>query len=244
MDEEIKERVFQHLMNIWINPEIERRKLSGEFGNNFLLLRAQVVFSLDNGRNYVRINNEVKAVVTCKINKSKNKGDTVYEGDVGNIEKIELTDEDFNRAHVTLLLFKNNWIVSFDFRYNKKRIQEHIEAAREFFESAKDNLSKKRLRPFFEDAFASAELSAKSILLTLPDKKILEGRDHPARLSKFSSWANLGNVNIEFSNTLFKLNSLRDSARYLHSEDFKKENPEKIVSVLKEMIDLAEKSKS
>src|SRR3989344_7852179 len=113
--------------------------------------------------------------------------------------------------------FSKYWIFSFDFRYNKEIIKKHIEASKEFYESAKDNIEKNRLRPFFEDAFASAELSAKSILLALPDKKILTGRNHKERLDKFWNWADLGNVKIEFSETLSKLSSLRDSARYLYS---------------------------
>lgn len=242
MNEEIGKKVFQQVMDIWINPEIERRKKLGKIDNSFILFKAQIVFSLDNGKNYVRLNNEVKAIAKCKVNKNKNKGEMVYEKDVDNIEKIELTDTDINCAHITLLLFKNNWIISFDSRYNKERAKEHIEASKEFYESAVDNLNKNRLRPFFEDAFACAELSAKSILLQFPDKKILHGRNHKNRIFKFENWAKLGNVKIEFSTTLSKLDSLRDSARYLHSNDFKNENPKEIISLLKEMINFAEKS--
>lgn len=242
MDEEIGKKVFQQVMDIWINPEIERRKKIGKIDNSFILSKAQIVFSLDNGKNYIRLNSEVRATAKCKINKDKNKGEPVYEVDVDEIEKIELIDSDFNCAHITLLYFKNNWIISFDFRYNKERAKEHIEASKEFYGSAIDNLNKNRLRPFFENAFACAELSAKSILLQLPDKKILYGRNHKDRISKFENWARLGNVRLEFSTTLSKLGSLRDSARYLHSDDFKNENPREIISLLKEMIDFTELS--
>jgi len=242
MDKEIKEKVFQQMMDLWINPEIGRRKSFGKIDDTFVLSKAQIVFSLDNGINYVRLNDEVKAIAKCKINKPKNKGEIVYDKDVDIIEKIELTNEDSNCAHLTLLLFKNDWIISFDFRYNKKRIQEHIEASKEFYESAIENLDKNRLRPFFENAFASAELSAKSVLLSLPDKKILEGKNHKDRIEKFDNWAKLGNVKIEFSTTLSNLKNLRDSARYLSSDKFKEEDPNKIKTILKEMIDFAEKS--
>jgi len=241
MDEEIGQKVFQQTMDIWVTPEIERRKSSKNIGDNFLLSKAQIIFSLYGG-NKVRLNDEVQAIITCKINKSKNKGEEVYDNDIDDIQKIELTDKDPNCAHITLLLFKNKWIIFFDSRYNKEIIQEHIKASKEFFESAKDNLTKNRLRPFFENAFASAELSAKSILLMLPNKKILEGRNHKNRLSEFDNWANLGNVKINFSTTLSKLDSLRDSARYLHSENFKKENPNEIIENLSEMIKSAEES--
>ena len=105
-----------------------------------------------------------------------------------------------------------------------------------------DNLNKNRLRPFYENAFASAELSAKSVLLALPDKKILEGKNHEDRVEKFKNWAKLGNVKIEFSTALSNLKDLRDSARYLSSEDYKKEDLNKIIRILKDMIDFVEKS--
>lgn len=236
MDEEMKQKVFQQVRDFFVAPEIEKRRKEGRISEGTLISKIQIIFSLDKGRNVVRLNEEVKAIVIGKANKSINKGDIVYEGDLNNIEKIELTDEDINCAHITLLLFKNNWIVFFDFRYNKERIKEHIEASKEFYESALDNLNKNRLRPFYENAFASAELSAKSILLALPDKKLLEGKNHKDRLKKFKNWAELGNVKMEFSTTLSSLKDLRDSARYLSSDDFKKEDPNKIKAILEEMI--------
>lgn len=240
MNEEIRQKVFQQVIDIFIIPEIERRKKDRKIDVNFILSKAQIVFSLEKGKNEVRLNEEVKATIQCKINKPKKKDEIVYENDIDNIEKIKLTNNDINCAHITLLLFKNNWIISFDFRYNKEISKDHIEASKEFYESAKDSLEKNRLRPFFENAFASTELSVKSILLMLPDKKILEGKKHKERIDYFNNWANLGNVKIEFSTTLSKLNSLRNSARYLSSEDYRKEDPNRIAPILKEMIDFAE----
>ena len=242
MDEEIKQRVFQQVMDIFVIPEIEKRRKEGKISEGATISKMQIVFSLDDQKNYVRLNNEVKAIATGKANKSINKGDVVYEDDIVNIEKIELTDDDLNCAHITLLLFKKKWIISFDFRYNKERIKEHIEASKEFYGSALDSLDKNRLRPFYENAFASAELSAKSVLLALPDKKILEGKNHKDRIKKFENWAKLGNVKMEFSTTLSGLSDLRDSARYLSSDKFKKEEHNKIKNILKAMIDFAEES--
>jgi len=242
MDEEIKKRFFQQINDFWITPEIEKRKNLNRLPNDFKLRSVQIIFSLDRGWNKVRLNEEVKAIARSKINRSIKKGETVYENDIDNIEKIELTDDDKNCAHITLLLFKNNWVVSFDFKYNKNRIKEHIDASKEFYESAKDSLGKDRLRPFFECAFASAELSAKAILLTLPDKNILYGKNHEDRINQFKNWTELGNAPKEHSDVLTRLKSLRSSARYLCSTEFRKENSDKIVQTLKEMIEFAEKN--
>lgn len=240
MNKEVGQRLYQQVMDIWVNPEIEKRRKIGKINDNFTLSKIQIVLSLDQRKNKVRLNEQVKAIVKSKINKPIKKGDSVYESDIDSIENIELTNKDSNCAHITLLFFKNNWTISFDFRYNKERIKEHIAASKEFYEAAKFNLDNNLLRPFFENAFASAELSAKGILLMLPDKKILFGRDHKDRLSKFENWAKLGNVKSEFNSTLSRLSSLRDSARYIHSDAYKKENPQIILNTLKEMINFAE----
>lgn len=240
----MKQRVFQQVMDIFVIPEMERRRKEGKIKDGTIISKMQIVFSLDKGTNVIRLNEEVKAIAEAKLNKPKKieKGDVIYEVEVNAIENIKLTDEDLNCAHITLLLFKNNWIISFDFRYNKERVKAHIEASKEFYESAINSLDNDRLRPFYENAFASAELSAKGILLTLPDKKILEGKNHKDRINKFENWAKLGNVKIEFSTTLSSLSDLRDSARYLSSDKFKEENPHKIKVILKEMIDFTENS--
>ncbi len=240
MNKDIAQKLFQQTIDLWIKPEIEKRKSLNRLPEDFILKSAQIIFSLDRGWNKVRFNEEVKAIVNCKINCSKNKGEPVYEKDIDEIESISLTEKDPNCAHITLLLFKNNWVISFDFAYNKKRIEEHVEASKEFFESAKDNLEKKRLRPFFENCFACAELSAKAVLLQLPDKKILHGKKHESRINQFKNWAVLGNVKQEYSEVLEKLSKLRSSARYLCSTEFKNEKPDEILSKLDEMIKFAE----
>lgn len=240
MMEQISQKLFQQTMNIWIQPEIDKRGREKRLPDNFNLKSAQIVFSLDRGWTKVRLNEEVKAVADVKINVPKNKGEPIYEHEVDDIKSIKLTDEDPNSAHITLLRFKNKWIIGFDFRYNKKCIKYHIEAAKEFLESAKDNILKNRLRPFFENSFACAELSAKAILLQLPDKTILHGKDHKSRIEKIRNWADLGNVKNEYSTTLSKLNSLRSSARYLSSTQYKKENTSDIIKTLEEMIMFSE----
>ncbi|MBU1198913.1 MAG: HEPN domain-containing protein [Nanoarchaeota archaeon] len=240
MNQDTSQKLFQQTMEMWIEPEIDKRKSFNRIPDDFKLKSAQIIFSLDRGWNKVRLNEEVKAIAKCKVNCAKKKGDSVYEKDIDEIESIDLTEKDPNCAHITLLLFKNNWVISFDFMYNKKRINQHIEAAKEFLDSAKENLEKKRLRPFFENSFACAELSAKAVLLQLPDKEILQGKNHETRINRFKNWANLGNVKQKHSHILERLNQLRSSARYLCSTEFKNENPEGIISKLNEMITFAE----
>ena len=244
-DDETKQRVFQQVMDIFVNPEIERRRKEGTIKDGTLITKMQIVFNLDKGKNEIRLNEDVKAIVKGRATRDIQKGEAVYETDIDAIEDIELTDEDVNCGHITLLLFKNNWIISFDFRYNKEKVREHIEASKEFYETATNSLENNRLRAFYENAFATAELSAKSILLLLPDKDILNdksSKSHGKIKNKLNNWTNLGNVKMEFSTTLSKLRDLRDSARYVHSDKYKEEDPNKIKDIIKEMVVFAENS--
>lgn len=241
-NDETKQRVFQQVIDIFVNPEIERRRKEGTIKDGTLITKMQIVFNLDKGKNEIRLNEDVKAIVKGRATRDIQKGEAVYEKDIDAIEDIELTDEDVNCGHITLLLFKNNWIISFDFRYNKERVREHLEASKEFYETATHSLENNRLRAFYENAFATAELSAISVLLTLPSKEILECRNHKKRLSQFKDWADLGNVKMEFSTTLSGLSELRDSARYIHSDKFKEEDPNKIKDIIKDMVVFAENS--
>ena len=229
-EKKASERTLQQIFDVWINPEIERRKKE-----DFKVSKAQIVFSVGESPR-VRLNDEVKAIFRDKVNNLIDERDLVFGKNIEEIDHIELTNGDANSAHITLLKFKDNWMIWLDFIYNKKKIEEHIEASKEFYESAKESFEKGRLRSFFENAFASAELSAMSHLLRLPNKGILTGRSHKDRREKYKEHANLGNVRPTFSHTLSKLSLLRDSARYLHSDDYKNEDPSRILRVLEEMI--------
>ena len=237
--EDIAQKVFNQVLEIWVLPEIKRRKEKGRMDDKFILRRAQIIFSGDRGWNKIRLNDEVKAIMLAKANKTINKGDPIYETDISSIKNIELTEQDPNAGHITILRLKNEWIISFNFLYNKKMSKERIEAATEFLESAEENMDKNRLRPFFENSYACAELLTEAILITFVDKEKL--KDHRSRLSAIKGWAELGNVKEDFHTTLHLLTSLRSSARYMQSTVFKQENPEDIIKVLREMKEFVSK---
>jgi len=240
MDEETGQKVFQNVMNIFIIPEIEKRKKDRRIDNSFVLRAGQIVMSRDNG-NSVRLNGEVKAIAKSIAAKTIKKNDLVFEEDIKNIKELKLTEEDKNCAHITLLRFKDKWLIFTDFRYDQEDSKEHINASKEFYESAKENLKKKRLRPFYENSFASAELSTKASLMLFIDKKNLS--NHRNRTEHLEKWAELGNIPKNFSDTLKKLaTDLRYSARYLEGDAYKRENSAEIATTIKEMIEFSEKN--
>jgi len=57
------------------------------------------------------------------------------------------------------VLFKGQWYdINFDFKYNKQKARERLDAAVEFLEAAKINRKKLLLRPMAENLFAAIEL--------------------------------------------------------------------------------------
>ncbi len=227
--EEIK-RAFDQAMDIWIKPEIERRKKKGWLKGDFKFSRAQIIFT-PKKLPRIKFNKEVVVKAKARAKRKILKGEQVTTSDISSIEEI-IVDCPPNSGHITLIFFLDRWVVAFDSRYNKKKIKEFIKASREFYESAKDNLEKKRLRPFFENCWATAELCSACHFLSL-------GQDygkHDENLENFKKWSELGNVDKKHSDTLNKLNHLRKSARYLYTSEFKKENPEIYLQAIEEMI--------
>jgi hypothetical protein len=237
MEEEIGQKIFQQVMDIWVIPEIERRKYSGRIDQNFILNGAQIVFSFEWRFPKIRINDEIKAVMEGKINRDIKKGEKVYEKDLDSIESIKLTNEDSNCGHITILRFRDKWVVSFDANYNKKIRKEYLDASKEFYKSASENLDQNYLRVFYDNAFSSAELCALSILLSWSSKKIINDKKHYQRIEFFEKAAEVNKTN--HPKLLRKLKNLRQSARYLSNDDFQREKHEEIKSALKEMIDFA-----
>ncbi len=240
MGEEIGQKVFQQVIDLWVNPEIERRKKLGIIKESLVLSKIQIIFSLERGYNKVRFNEEVKAIAEIKVNRGIEKGEIVTENDADEIRNIRLSDEDRNCAHITLLRFKDKWIIAFDARYHQKLRAEYLKASKEFYESIKDNLEKGRLRVFYDNAFSSAELCVMSILLGWLNRDIIDNKKHHQRYNVFKNFVDVGNGKPTYSDTLKDLDGIRKSARYLASSLYEQEDPNKISSILKEMIDFAE----
>jgi uncharacterized protein (UPF0332 family) len=230
--EEIK-RAFDQAMDIWIKPEIENRKKKGWLKDSFELKRAQVIFT-PGQKAKIKFNEDIEIIAKSRLNRSVIKGEEIKVSDINSVEEF-IVDCPPNSGHITIFRFLDSWIFIFSARYNKKKIKDFTVASREFYESAKDNLEKKRLRPFFEDCWASAELSSACHFLSLGQ----EYSAHRGNLEKFKNWAELGNVKKQYSDMLYKLNDLRKSARYMHTDEFKKEKPKIFLEVIEKMLDEA-----
>ena len=212
-DPKMGEVLIKEVFNLWINPEIERRRKSGQIRRMLRLKAAQVVMTVD-GAPEVRLNEEVKIVIRMRATKAVKAGEVFVIDDTMEIEDMELTDADPNAGHVTLFGHGGAWRIKFDFRYNSERCREILTIAREFLDTAASCQRKKNLSAFVDNLFSATELMAKAELLMIPDKAILYAKSHGVVSPKYNMWGKLGNTDQAYVQLLNRLSSLRKPARY------------------------------
>jgi uncharacterized protein (UPF0332 family) len=213
---EFNDNFFKHIAELYIDPEIKRRRDENRLPGDLVLTAIQVVMNHD-APNEVRLNDEVSATVIGNFSRPVTDGDEVSIDDLESIVDIQLTDRDPNAGHVTLLVHRGKWVGRFDFRYNAARSRGHVSAAREFLDAAATSLHKEHWRPFVDNLHSATELLAKGILL-LHDQLMLTGRSHGIVHSRFNQWGHLGNIDPRHTALLNKLATLRGPARYLKTD--------------------------
>lgn len=217
-DVNLGQALLEQTLQLWIQPELARRQSLGTLAHDFQLRQAQVLLEVDRPP-IVRLNEEVRAVVRAVAQRAIQPGEEVGEEDLGDISTILLTDADPNAGHVTMVLHRGAWWIAFDFRYNAGRVNEHIQAAREFLDSATADLDASRLRSFCESLLAAAELLAKARLLQLPEPKVLRSKTHGTISSEFNRWArSWPDLHSGFAGVFNRLQDLRGRARYLRGD--------------------------
>lgn len=216
-ESELARNVLQGTFNLWVAPEIERRKQAGRIPASFVLNGAQVILNLDADAPEIRLNEEVRATARIKASRAFQRGESVKASEVEEIYAILLTELDPNAAHVTMVRIRNFWFVAFDFRYNPTRANEAHAAAGEFLGCAESALDKGHARAFVENLFSAMELMAKADLLTFPDpeKVVLKARSHGTISAKYNWLRKTGGIEPEYTELLNQLTDLRPLARYL-----------------------------
>lgn len=169
----------------------------------------------------VRLNSEVVALgeVRLKEGITKKPGEPIYTNEVAGFDSIKLHgDEAQDCGHATLIRLGDTWSIAFDFRYNKSLSKRHLQTAQEFFDAAVVSCERKQWSAFADTLFSAAELTAKALLLSMPDPKFRKKASHGAVHSKFNRFASLGNVEQSQRQAFNSLSELRGRARYLKGE--------------------------
>lgn len=218
LDEAARKRTFDHVMEIWFEPEIRRRQDAGTAPKPFPLRAAQVIIYPGNRPHEVRLNEEVEAIGHMKLKDgiTKAEGDTVYLHELEGVPSIHLPETaDPNCGHFTLILISDRWYGSFDFRYNKGKATELLAAAEEFFETASDALAAGRLRAAMDNLFSAAELAAKAYVISTPLPGDTEAKSHGIVHSRFNMFSRHGNIESEHRKSFNALAAARATARYV-----------------------------
>lgn len=212
-DPKMGDSLMQQALNLWIKPEIERRRQSGQIPSNFALTAAQIVMNVDAPLE-VRLNQEVKIALMFHATKPIAPGEAFVFDDNIQIDGIELTNADPNAGHVTLFKTGQTWQIKFDFRYNANRCSEVLSLANEFLHAAAVSLRRGNVCAFVDNLYSATELIARAELLLIPDKSILGPKAHAVVHDKYNMWGKLGNTDEAHVKLLNRLSNLRKPARY------------------------------
>lgn len=219
MSQEAAEKLLTEAFAYWINPEIERRRSAGKLGHSFELYGAQVIFPADGWEVEVRLNEEVRAVAQVRAARAIERGQAVTHDDIDEIEDIELTEQDPDSGHVTIILRPaGGWAISADLRRNATRIADHADAAREFIDAAAWSHDNNKSRPFIENIIAACELMARAFLIVRPDPTLLSAKSHNVVTTRFNLASQAGDVDPSHARLLNQAWQLRRPARYLSGE--------------------------
>lgn len=209
---------------LWVNPEVDRRLQEDRLPVDFALHSVQIIFPspLDDKGNYVRLNEEVRALAKVKMNRSIEQGELVYERDIDDIEIIELADpSEPNAGHLTMLRIAGKWFIGFDFRRDKRRAREHLARAQEFLRVARLSFRRNLIGPGFDCLHSAAELAAKAELLAfmgLWPARPRDLKDHGFIRGRYGRWTGLGNAPKRANSALKRLSELRGRARYVEGD--------------------------
>ncbi|MBE7519269.1 MAG: HEPN domain-containing protein [Thermoflexaceae bacterium] len=217
-DREMGEAIFRQAFDLWINPEIERRREAERIDKPLELRAAQIVIEPDGSGPAVRLNDEVRGVFVASSTRPIDTGEVVSESDTGESSELCLPEADGNAGHITLLRHGDSWSVVFDFRYNGKRITATLAAAEEFLVTAKAALEDGRLRVAIDTLFSATELCARAMLLPLPDERLLRSKKHGFIASEFNKRGRWSQDVAAFTGLLNRLTELRPRARYTDAD--------------------------
>jgi uncharacterized protein (UPF0332 family) len=171
LDQEGVNRFFQQCFELWINPELEKRKQSGLITEPFVLNSAEVVMFGDGSPLEVRLNEEVRSIFKVSIPQERiqslGPGDLVS-ADNAQVLDIKPPQDEIDHAHVVLIRTGQTWAFTFNFTYNSGHVAECYKAAKEFFDSAQNNLQNDKYRSFIDNLYSAVELMSKCLLLMTP----------------------------------------------------------------------------
>ncbi len=241
-DKKFSQTLFNHIMSVWIIPEIKRRQEKKLIPKPYALWLIQIVFypPPSTQKRKIRLNEEatdyVKLGVILKNRKTIKEGEQFKLSEIKEIKAIKLIKDDPNAGHISLINIEGVWNIFFDFRYNKEKAKKYLVVAEQFIKLSHYAYKNKYLNAFVDVSYSAAELIAYAELLITPTEKIIKTKKHPIIRSDFSRWADLGNTKIDYKYALNKLSEFKLAGRYLRSElKISEEEAKTFLDIIKDM---------
>ncbi|HXV79717.1 MAG TPA: hypothetical protein VEG60_07545 [Candidatus Binatia bacterium] len=69
LDPKLGDSLMKHALDLWIRPEMERRRQNNQLPSHFTLSAVQIVMNVDAEAPQVRFNEEVNAVLKVRLSK-------------------------------------------------------------------------------------------------------------------------------------------------------------------------------
>jgi hypothetical protein len=234
---EFANNVFKNMHELFFNPEIAKRKEQNLIPDDFTLIAAQALLFPDGRPHIVRLNNEVS--VEVKLKKGVDKEDKDFWPASSEIEYVKLNEEEFlDCGHVTLILFRDGFQLSFDFSYNKQICAEHLTVAKQFLKTSKFALENDFVFAFIDNSFSAIELLAKTNLLVEANQNMRRKTSHNTIKAAFNLRYRNSQTQFEVSRReMFnRLSDARKAARYLEGKvTFNRSELETINATIEEM---------
>lgn len=212
------ERVLKSFVEIFWEPELQRRGGVGFTGSMYAALAVMVPGEPVE----VRLNDEVMVVAKARPGSPMTPGDPVTADNLDDVEDFEPVDVDSNAGWVMWLLLPNgHQYARFDFSRNRARAVRLLELARGYMSAAHRGLETLSLGPALENAMAAAELAitAQSYTFTIEAPATGGGRNsHSSRKHWTKVQVGLGNTTPDAHRTLVELGKFRPAARYGEGE--------------------------
>lgn len=209
---EMGRRVLEQAFELWIKPELARRKEAGVLPDDFALWGAQRIQPPE-GQVIIRINDEIRGVASIKTKRPFEKGDDVVVGDFEGIEDFDLPSDELDSGHWTVLWTGERWFTSFNFMTQRNRCLLLLDKAEHFLAASRRAEEDGHAAVAVDTLFSACELASKAHLVsfhTLP----MGTRTHGAIHSGLNKWRRLGNIEGAFVDIFNKMNRLRGPYRY------------------------------
>lgn len=175
MDKKAIQNFLNNIFVTWLQPELLRRQKESNLPPNFSIKKAQVIFLLD-GQQHIRFNDEVKAYILT--NKGEASESQNFDEEDISVKRLDLTDEEQDFAHITLLRVRELWVIAFDFRHRVTDSKRFFELGAEYLKAAELCYKSKKHKSATANLYIAALNLLKARIFLYPDPKVRKVKWH------------------------------------------------------------------